>query len=166
VFPDPISGKPVVDYRISPFDNAHVLEGLVGLAKICYITGATEIHAFVPGLEPFVRPQDGGSESGENAIDPGITDPDFTAWLAKLRATGGAVPYSPFTSAHQMGSCRMSSHAAAGVVDPKGKVWGTDGLYVADASVFPSASGVNPMVTTMAIAEWIARGVAEELKVE
>jgi choline dehydrogenase-like flavoprotein len=43
-------------------------------------------------------------------------------------------------------------------------VWGTEGLYVADASVFPSASGVNPMVTNMAIADWISRGVAEGLR--
>jgi hypothetical protein len=32
-----------------------------------------------------------------------------------------------------------------GVVDPNCQVWGTDGLYVVDASVFPSASGVNPI---------------------
>ena len=60
----------------------------------------------------------------------------------------------------------MSSHSGAGVVDPKGKVWGTEGLYIADASVFPSASGVNPMVTVMAIADWIARGIAEELRLK
>lgn len=57
----------------------------------------------------------------------------------------------------------MSSHSGAGVVDPKGRVWEKENLYVADASVFPSASGVNPMVTTMAIADFIARGVASEL---
>jgi choline dehydrogenase-like flavoprotein len=36
-------------------------------------------------------------------------------------------------------------------------------LYVADASVFPSASGVNPMVTTMTFGEWIGRRVVEEM---
>jgi choline dehydrogenase-like flavoprotein len=60
----------------------------------------------------------------------------------------------------------MSAKAKDGVVDPKGRVWGTEGLYVADASVFPSASGVNPMVTTMAIADWIAQGSCEDLKGE
>ena len=38
--------------------------------------------------------------------------------------------------------------------------------YVADASVFPSASGVNPQITVMAIADWIANGIAEELEVQ
>jgi choline dehydrogenase-like flavoprotein len=164
VFPARDSGKPVIDYRISDFDNKHVLEGLVGLAKICYVTGAKEIHAFVPGLEPFVR--SANSKAGDKKVDPGITDPDFAAWLGKLKATGGGSPYAPFTSAHQMGTCRMSSHPGAGVVDSKGKVWGTEGLYVADASVFPSASGVNPMATVLAISDWISRGISEELKAE
>jgi len=34
----------------------------------------------------------------------------------------------------------------------KNQVWDVPGLYVADASVFPSASGVNPMLTIMGIA--------------
>ncbi|KAK0623573.1 hypothetical protein B0T14DRAFT_427954 [Immersiella caudata] len=161
VFPDPVSGKPAVDYHISPFDNAHILEGMVGLAKICYVSGATEIHPFVTGLEPFVR-----RNKTDKLSDPSITDPDFAAWIAKLKASGNGYPYAPYTSAHQMGTCRMSSHPGAGVVDFKGKVWDAEGVYVADASVFPSASGVNPMVTTMAIADWIARNVAEELKAE
>jgi choline dehydrogenase-like flavoprotein len=37
-------------------------------------------------------------------------------------------------------------------------------LYVADASVFPSASGVNPMITVMAISDWISRGIVDELR--
>ncbi|KAK0711345.1 hypothetical protein B0H67DRAFT_684977 [Lasiosphaeris hirsuta] len=162
VFPDPTTGKPQVDYTISPFDAAHVLEGVLGIAKMLYVTGATEIHAFLPGIEPFIRPP----PSAEEKLDAGITDPAFTAWLATVRAVGNSPPYAPYTSAHQMGSCRMSSHAGGGVVDSWGKVWGTEGLFVADASVFPSASGVNPMVTTMAVADWIARGVAKELTEE
>lgn len=41
----------------------------------------------------------------------------------------------------------MSSKATTGVVDPRGRVWGTESLYVADASIFPTASAVNPMIT-------------------
>ena len=37
------------------------------------------------------------------------------------------------------------------------------GLYVADASVFPTAVRVNPMVTIMAFARKIAGGLADEL---
>jgi choline dehydrogenase-like flavoprotein len=35
------------------------------------------------------------------------------------------------------------------------------GLYVADGSAFPTSSGVNPMITIMAIADHIGRGIAE-----
>ena len=60
----------------------------------------------------------------------------------------------------------MSASPKRGVVDPEGRVWGTENLYVADASVFPSASGVNPMVTNMAIADMISRRIAEGLSTE
>ncbi|KAJ3507617.1 hypothetical protein NM208_g15936 [Fusarium decemcellulare] len=58
----------------------------------------------------------------------------------------------------------MGASKREGVVDEKGRVWDTDNLYVADGSVFPSASGVNPMITIMAIADWISRGVDAELR--
>lgn len=68
------------------------------------------------------------------------------------------------------GHMSSSEHGRAGeppgVVDPKGKVWRVEGLYVADASVFPSASGVNPMVTNMAVCDMISRGVVRELRGE
>lgn len=160
---DPASGKPLIHYTVSPFDAAHILEGIVGLAKITYVTGAREILPFVPGVEPFVCPT--AAEGGESA-ERSINDPTFLEWLATLKAATLTPPFPPFTSAHQMGTCRMSSHAGGGVVDSRGRVWGTKGLYVADASVFPSASGVNPMVTVMAIADCIARGVATDLERE
>lgn len=161
VFPDPATGKPCVEYTPSDFDAAHALEGVIALCKICYITGAEEIRALLPGTKPFIRSK---TKPASTEVDLGITDPGFVAWLASVRAAGNKPPWAPFSSAHQMGSCRMSSNPAAGVVDPRGKAWETEGLFVADASVFPSASGVNPMVTNMAISDWIARGVSRELK--
>jgi choline dehydrogenase-like flavoprotein len=58
----------------------------------------------------------------------------------------------------------MSATERDGVVDPHGRVWGVEGLYVTDASVFPSASGVNPMVTNMAISDYISRGIAKAME--
>ena len=173
VYSEP-SGRTMIDYTPSAFDSAHTLEGVLALARICYITGATEIHAFLPGVAPFIRDRNSAAAAAAAAangpatadMDLGVGDPAFVAWLAKVRAAGNARPYTVFSSAHQMGTCRMSSHAGDGVVDPRGRVWGTSGLYVADASVFPSASGVNPMVTNMAIADWIARNVSKDLRAE
>jgi choline dehydrogenase-like flavoprotein len=54
-----------------------------------------------------------------------------------------------------MGTCRVGNNPARDVCDANGAVHGRRGLYVADASLFPLSSGVNPMVTIMAIAHMI-----------
>ena len=46
-----------------------------------------------------------------------------------------------------------------GVCDQRGAVFGLPGAYVADASLFPASSGVNPMITIMALAKHVARGL-------
>jgi hypothetical protein len=164
VYPDPRKGTPRIVYDTSDFDREHTMEGLVALSKICYVSGATEIRPHLPDLEPFVA-KDGGKRQAEHQAgkDPEFTDPEFATWIKELRAADNRPPVAMWMSAHQMGSCRMSAKEDAGVVDMKGRVWGAENLYVADASVFPSASGVNPMVTAMALADWISRGVASEL---
>jgi choline dehydrogenase-like flavoprotein len=42
------------------------------------------------------------------------------------------------------------------VVDLSGQLWDLPGAYVADASLFPTAIGVNPQITIMALATRIA----------
>jgi choline dehydrogenase-like flavoprotein len=64
-----------------------------------------------------------------------------------------------------MGTARAGGTARTSVCDPDGRVrsdqsWAPiGGLYVADASLFPTAAGVNPMLTIMALAERTARAV-------
>lgn len=166
VYPDPITGKPRIAYTPSAYDRRHILEGVIAEVKMAYITGATEIHVCIAGVEPFIRSSAAQQASSSSSPDvgPGITDPVFQAWLAHIRKVGNAPPGGIFAGAHQMGSNRMSATPAQGVVDPKGRVWGVDSLYVADASVFPSASGVNPMLTVLAISDWISMGIAKELR--
>lgn len=69
----------------------------------------------------------------------------------------------PICSAHQMGSCRMGVAAETSVVNPMGETWEVEGLFVADTSVFPTALGVNPMVTVQAIAYCTAQSVLQLL---
>jgi choline dehydrogenase-like flavoprotein len=52
-----------------------------------------------------------------------------------------------------------------GVVDCDGAVHGVRGLFVADASVFPLASGVNPMLTIMALAHRTANTIVDRPRV-
>lgn len=164
IYPDPISGRPRIQYTPSAYDRAHVMEGLLGITKICYVQGATEIHPFIQGVKPFIRDPEEISTTSGSESDPGVTDPRFRAWIEEIKRIGNKAPTGTFPSAHQMGSNRMSAHEKDGVVDVKGKVWGTENLYVSDASVFPSASGVNPMITNMAISDWISRNIAKDLR--
>ncbi|KAG6364880.1 hypothetical protein INS49_006484 [Diaporthe citri] len=168
VLMDPATGGLQIDYTPSAFDRAHAVEGDIALCKIMYATGAREINPFIHGVEPYVRDDAELQAAAEGVAGAGgglfqIDDPRFSAWLDKARRLGNVLGNPPCSSAHQMGTCRMSASEEDGVVDPFGKVWATEGLYVADSSVFPSASGVNPMITVMAIADRIARAVDRDL---
>jgi choline dehydrogenase-like flavoprotein len=66
-------------------------------------------------------------------------------------------------SFHIMGSARMGASERDSVCDPSGQTWAVRGLYVFDGAAFPTASGVNPMVTIEALAHMTARGLAARL---
>ncbi|KAI8966137.1 long-chain fatty alcohol dehydrogenase [Daldinia sp. FL1419] len=151
----PDDGGPVVSYAPSAFDRKSLITGLVGIAKLCYIQGALELLPTVAGL-PCYR-------SDLPVQDRSLDDADFVAWLARLEAASLNPSSAILCSGHQMGSCRMSTSPTTGVVNEDGKVWDTENLYVADASVFPTSSGVNPMITIMAIADHIARGISKKM---
>jgi cholesterol oxidase len=57
---------------------------------------------------------------------------------------------------HPLGGCAMAESADYGVVDPFGRVFGHEGLLVADGSILPGPVGVNPSMTIAALAERIA----------
>jgi len=76
---------------------------------------------------------------------------DFDAYIEQLEAAP-AEEYTAY-SAHQMGSCRMGSSPADAVADGRGELHDTRGVWVGDASAFPTATGVNPMVSIMVLAE-------------
>jgi choline dehydrogenase-like flavoprotein len=63
-------------------------------------------------------------------------------------------------SAHQMGTCRMGSDPRTSVANPWGQVHHVPGLWIGDASAFPTATGTNPMITIMALAHRNAQAIA------
>jgi choline dehydrogenase-like flavoprotein len=69
------------------------------------------------------------------------------------RAPGDVAPSSPPTRRR----AARSDGARDSVADPDGQVWGVDGLYVTDASDMPTASGVNPMLSILALARCTAQ---------
>lgn len=60
---------------------------------------------------------------------------------------------------HPLGGCPMSDNSHTGVVDSLGRVYGHKRLYVADASIIPTALGRNPAFTVCALAERVAEGM-------
>ena len=55
-------------------------------------------------------------------------------------------------AAHQMGTCRMGADPQTSVANPYGELHDTPGVWIGDASAFPTSSGTNPMITIMALA--------------
>jgi choline dehydrogenase-like flavoprotein len=135
------NGQPLVRYRLSEYDIRHLRRGLSAAAELLEAAGAKEIWAPTVRWLPY-RP--GGLERREQ-------------WLKRLDAAGYGPNQLLLVSFHQMASCRMGAEGAGSVVNSDHQVWGVPGLYVVDASAFPSSSGVNPMLTIMGIAHRAAQ---------
>ena len=58
------------------------------------------------------------------------------------------------TACHPCGTCRMGAvNNPSSVVDEKLRVYGVDGLRIADGSVFPTITAINLVMTTMMVGE-------------
>ena len=65
---------------------------------------------------------------------------------------------------HPQGTCRMGEDSSRAVTDSYGVHHGVRNLIVADASLFPSSSKVNPQITIMALATRAAARLADDLR--
>jgi choline dehydrogenase-like flavoprotein len=140
-------GEPVASYRLSDFDRRHVRTGVDGAAQILEAAGARQIfsaHTRRVGYEP-------GREGSRERF---LRDGDACGWDA-----GRCV----FYSFHIMGTARMGGSPAESAADPTGETWEVRDLLVCDGSTFPTASGVNPMVSIEAIAHMNASALAARL---
>ncbi|GJD34105.1 GMC family oxidoreductase [Methylobacterium aerolatum] len=54
--------------------------------------------------------------------------------------------------AHTLGTCRMGHDGDTAVVDPFGRSFEIDNLWISDGSTFPSSLAANPALTIMALA--------------
>ena len=78
-------------------------------------------------------------------LNPGPDVATDAAWLAFARSTGQTIY-------HPVGTCAMGRGPDA-VVDPALRVFGLDGLRIADASVMPAIVSANTQAAVMMIAE-------------
>jgi cholesterol oxidase len=73
---------------------------------------------------------------------------------ARVIRLGGR--FARLLTVHPLGGCAMGRDPEHGVVDSFGRVFGCEGLYIADGSILPGPAGVNPSMTIAALAERIA----------
>jgi choline dehydrogenase-like flavoprotein len=137
-----LDDEATIGYALSPFDAENLHAGLAGLFDIAFAAGARRVESLHNAPLAFER------SSWNEAARAEVR--------RRLRRDGTQANRQPLFSAHQMGTAPLGTDPARSVVDPVGRVWGYDNLLVTDGSVFPQASGVNPMLTIMAMARRIA----------
>jgi choline dehydrogenase-like flavoprotein len=86
---------------------------------------------------------------------------DLDAFIARVQQIPLRAGGHKLFAAHQMGSCRMGRDPQSSVADPRGELHDVPGVWIGDASAFPSPSGTNPMITIMALARRTAGHIAE-----
>jgi choline dehydrogenase-like flavoprotein len=127
-------GAPRLSYRLTPADAERLGYGIARAAEILFAAGAREVYPQVAGIAS-IRPGE------QSRLETGIVP-------ARLR----------LEAFHPMGTCALGV-----VTDAHGQLRELPGAYVADGSLLPTALGVNPMVTIMAAARRVARGLADQL---
>jgi choline dehydrogenase-like flavoprotein len=125
-------------YRLSDDDARRLVFGIARAAEVHFAAGAREVYPNI-GRAGVLRPGD----------------------LAEFEATAFKPSELRLEAFHPMGTARIAADLAQGVCAPDGSVNGTEALYVADASLFPTSVGVNPMMTVIAFAKRIARDLAD-----
>jgi choline dehydrogenase-like flavoprotein len=136
-------GQPVIQYRLHPHDAAHLQKGILAALRVHHAAGAREV-ASPHTRHTFYRADQGRS---------------FEAFLVSVNEQGLRPNSFSLFSAHQMASCRISGSSARGALKPNGETYEVRNLYVADASAMPTCTGVNPMISIMGMAHFLAQGM-------
>lgn len=135
-------GRPLVSYWLGAREEQMLRRAVEILSRIFLAAGASEVYPAIHGHRVL-----------RSAAD-----------LARLRETRTSAADWILTGFHPLGTCRMAISPSRGVVSPDHQVHGLPGLYVVDGSSVPSAVGVNPQITIMALATRAANRLAEELE--
>jgi long-chain-alcohol oxidase len=141
------TGTAVTRYALSKFDSEHLQQGFAGAARILEAAGARRIYS--PHAKfCFYEPGERGS------VETFARDMDRAGWRSGELA---------LFSFHIMGTARMGASAKESATNPEGESWDARNLMVLDGASFPSASGVNPMISIEAIAHRNAKALATRL---
>ncbi len=135
------NGRAVMLYRLHPTDIQRIVAGMARAARLLLAAGARAVYTDVPELER-------------------LETQDDIERLSQWRWHPGYLNLSAY---HPAGTCRMGELPAYCPTDSFGRVRGTQNLWVADASLIPTPTVVNPQVTIMALAHRIADAILERV---
>jgi choline dehydrogenase-like flavoprotein len=130
----------VADYNLSSEDLEKIREGVELATEILLAAGARKVYLPLKTTQGVYNVED-----ARRVLD---------------RAKPGLFKLSAY---HPMSTARMAEDPSAGVVDGDGRVFNYDNLYVADASIIPSTTIVNPQLTINALSLMVAWRIAKEL---
>ena len=131
-----------IRYPISAMDMRQFMRGLEVLGELLFAAGARAVY---PGVQD--RPSPVHSLEELKAITQSEIRPDQIQPVAT----------------HLFGTCRLSDDPKRGVVNSQFESHHVKGLYVADGSIFPSNTGVNPQLAIMALAGVAARQIVRSV---
>jgi choline dehydrogenase-like flavoprotein len=127
--------KKRIDYRMSEADFPAMKAAIKAAAKIHLAGGAQRVY--VPTTQHAVI-------ENTQQIDAVVDN------IKNETMTFRMVSY------HPQGTCRMGADKAHSVVNPYGETHDVKGLFITDASLFPTSIIVNPQVTVYAMASYIS----------
>lgn len=130
-------GRARIHYDFAATDIDRFKKGMWWTAKVLFAGGAREVTAPVRSLGRFTNADDLATALADRPLT------DFTLYAS-----------------HPMSTCRMGVDPATSVIRPDGRTHAVEGLYLSDSSIFPTSLGVNPSLTTMAMATILGRGIA------
>ncbi len=155
---DPISFATTLRDEAGPFwgqrlvDAARGFRNWIGLLALVNDENGSSVVVDENGNERF----DVHFEPVENErIDASL---DFSR---KVLESAGAkqIAWTGLASTHVQGSCRMGDDPARSVVDRNGESHDVKRLFVGDSSLIPRTLSVNPSLTIMALATWVAERI-------
>lgn len=132
-------GKPAVHYTLNTNDMKRLRFGLHKVAKLHIAAGARHVIPGIHGMPYKLMPNE-VDKLLEASLDP-------RHYIA--------------ISSHLFGGSVMGADKERAVCDARGRVYGYDGLVIADASQIPTTLGVNPQHTIMALARLRAHQLLE-----
>jgi choline dehydrogenase-like flavoprotein len=131
-------GRAAITYDFEADDLSRIRLGMWHAARVLLAGGAREVFAPIFGT---------GRYTSAEALAAAIADKPPKDWT--------------MYAAHPMSTCRMGTDPATSVLRADGRTHALEGLYVMDSSIFPTSLGVNPSITTMALATVLARTLAD-----